>query len=95
MKKNESEEEILSHLGKIAVEVLELDPERVRRLEPEHPLAEAFQLDSVAQLVFLTEIEDAYGFLFEVEDGDRLRTIADLVHVIRERAARSPQGFCA
>lgn len=88
-----TDQEILSYLNKIAVEILELEPERIRRLVPEQPLAEAFELDSVAQLVFLTQIEDGYGFVFEMEDGEGLRTIADLVQIIRERAVRVPQGF--
>ena len=87
------EERILSHLRKIAVEILELDPETIRRLDPDLPLVETLHLDSVAQLVLLTVVEEEYGFLFEPEDAERLRTIADLVRIIRERAVRSPGGF--
>jgi acyl carrier protein len=88
----QEEERVLSHLRSIAVEILELDPETVRGFAPELPLAEALHLDSVAQLILLTEIEDKYGFLFQPEDAERLRTMADLVQIIRERAVRSPGG---
>jgi acyl carrier protein len=79
-------EAILADLKRIAVGKLELAPERLARIRPDASLVEVLELDSLAQVVFVLEIEEHYGFRFEPEEIARVQTIADLVGVIRRRS---------
>jgi len=83
-----TEEDILCHLKKVALDELELKPEEVETLGLETPIVEGLRLDSVTQVVLMTEIEEYYGLEFEPEDRDRLETLADIVAFIKERATR-------
>jgi len=50
---------------------------------------EGLQLDSLRQVVLVTSIEGQFGFELTHEDRDRLvalRTVGDLIGLIRERA---------
>jgi len=84
-----NKEEILSHLKQIAIEKLELTPEQISRIRLDAPLVEILELDSLAQVVFIFEIEDHYGFTFELEEREQLHTIEDLVKVIQARAHKA------
>lgn len=76
---------ILEFLKDIALEELELSEEQIERMGLDTPLMEGLRLDSVTQVVLITAIEDHYGIQFELEDGDGLETVRDLVMIIEER----------
>ena len=85
-------ERILAGLRRIAVEKLEMPPARIEKLRPDASLVEVLELDSLAQVVFILEIEEHYGFQFDPEEIARVRTIADLVGVIGRRSPRVSAG---
>jgi|GEM_PF-1570192 len=80
-----AQETILDFLKEIAREELELSEEQLEQMDLDTPLMEGFRLDSVTQVVLITAIEDHYGIQFELEDGEGLRTVRDLVGIIEER----------
>jgi acyl carrier protein len=84
-----SEEYILDRLRVLAREELEMKPDDIARVGPDTLLVEGLQLDSLRQVVLVTSIEGQFGFELTHEDRDRLvalRTVGDLIHLIRERA---------
>lgn len=85
---NPSEEGILAYLKELAEEELELSEEQIRQIEPDTQIVEGLQLDSVSQVVLITNIEEAYGFLFDFEDREKIQTVRDLVGMIIARAGQ-------
>ncbi len=83
-----SEEEILIYLKEMAEEELELEREQIDRITLDTQIVEGLQLDSVSQVVLITNIEEKYGFLFDFEDRERIRTVQDLVELILARAGQ-------
>ena len=87
---------VLAYLRELASEELELSPIVARRIKPETSLIGGLQLDSLAQTVLVTQVEEHYGFFFEDEDRERLQqaeTVADLISIIVDRAnANGGQG---
>jgi acyl carrier protein len=83
-----SEGEILLFLKEIALEELELKPEQIEHLDMDTAIVEGLQLDSVMQVVLITQIEEHFGFVFDLEDNDKLETVGDLVEMIQERGKR-------
>ncbi len=79
--------EILAFLKTIAKEELELTDEEIAVITMDTPLVEGLQLDSVAQVVLITSIEEHYDFEFEFEDREQLNTVRDLVEMIQQRLA--------
>ncbi len=79
------QQSILDFLKEIAREELELSEEQIEQMDLDTPLMEGLNLDSVTQVVLITAIEDHYGFQFELEDGEGLRTVRDLVVIIQEK----------
>ncbi len=77
--------EILDFLKDIAREELELSEDQIEQVDLDTPLMEGLRLDSVTQVVLITAIEDHYGIEFELEDGEGLRTVRDLVEIIEHR----------
>jgi acyl carrier protein len=85
-----SEADVLERLRAVAREELELRPEELPGLGPETLLVEGLQLDSLRQVVLVTSLEEQFGFELTHEDRDRLlglRTVGDLVALIRDRMA--------
>ncbi len=83
-----SDEYVLERLRALAREELEMKPDDIARVGPETLLVEGLQLDSLRQVVLVTSIEEQFGFELTHADRDRLlslRTIADLIGLIRER----------
>ena len=54
-------------------------------VDPETDLAEELQLDSLAQLTLIVEIENHFRICFEPHDEQGIRTVGDLVQVIGRR----------
>ncbi len=80
-----SPEEILFRLKRIASENLEMPPERVGEIGLDTPIVEGLELDSLAQVTLITTVENDFGIVFEPEDREQLRTVRDLVQLIRSR----------
>jgi acyl carrier protein len=84
-----SEQYVLDRLRSLAREELEMKPDEIARVGPDTLLVEGLQLDSLRQVVLVTSIEGQFGFELTHEDRDRLvalRTVGDLIGLIRERA---------
>jgi acyl carrier protein len=86
-----NEETILEHLKKIARDQLNLTPEQIESIGPEAPLMDALQLDSLAQVVLVTTIEQDFGCAFGLEQWQQLETVQDLVQMIASRACHPEQ----
>jgi len=85
-----SDDCVLERLRALAREELEMKPDDVARVGPETLLVEGLQLDSLRQVVLVTSIEEQFGFELTHADRGRLlalRTVGDLVRLIRERAS--------
>jgi len=85
---NPSVEGILAYLKELADEELELSEEQISRIELDTQIVEGLQLDSVSQVVLITNIEEQYGFLFDFEDREKIQTVRDLVEMILARAGQ-------
>ena len=85
---NPSQEGILTYLKELAEEELELTEEQIDRIELDTQIVEGLQLDSVSQVVLITNIEEKYAFLFDFEDTEKIHTIRDLVEMILARAGQ-------
>jgi len=85
---SEEKAKILDHLREIAREHLEVEEDV--EINMDTSLVEGLQLDSLTQVVLINELETAYFFEFELEDQERIQTIADLVDLIIER--RNTEG---
>jgi len=82
-----NEETILEHLKHIAREQLNMAPEQIEAIGPEARLLDALQLDSLAQVVLVTTIEQDFGCTFSLDQWQNLETVQDLVIMIAQRAA--------
>ncbi|MFQ5739019.1 MAG: acyl carrier protein [Acidobacteriota bacterium] len=85
-----TEEAVLDHLRKIAREEFELPAEKVAQIQLTTPLIGGLQLDSLAQVVLISDIEERYGFYFDLEDREQLqtaKTIQDFIGIVLNRAA--------
>ncbi|MGH7340490.1 MAG: acyl carrier protein [Candidatus Rokuibacteriota bacterium] len=84
-----SESQVLAHLRMLANTELELSSEQIARIELDTPLIEGLQLDSLKQVVLIANLEETYGFVLtpaELERLQGLRTVGDLVRMIRQRS---------
>lgn len=86
-----NEDTILEHLKKIARDQLNLTPEQIDSIGPTASLVDALQLDSLAQVVLVTTIEQDFGCAFGLEQWQQLETVNDLVHMIASRACPPEQ----
>jgi acyl carrier protein len=72
---------------------LNLTPEQIEAIGPNVPLMDALQLDSLAQVVLVTTIEQDFGCAFGLEQWQQLETIQDLVTMIAGRVCeQEPQA---
>jgi acyl carrier protein len=83
-----NEEAILEHLKKIAREQLNLTNAQIESIGPHVPLMDALQLDSLAQVVLVTTIEQDFGCAFALDQWQQLETVDDLVHMISSRVSQ-------
>jgi acyl carrier protein len=86
-----NEDTILEHLKTIARDQLNLTPEQIDSIGPSASLVDALQLDSLAQVVLVTTIEQDFGCAFGLEQWQQLETVNDLVHMIASRACPPEQ----
>jgi acyl carrier protein len=81
-----SEEAILERLKEIARDGLNMTPEQISAIRVDAPLMETLRLDSLGQVVFVTQIESDFGCVFEPEDWQQMHCVNDLVKMIAARA---------
>jgi acyl carrier protein len=84
-----SDAHVLAHLRALAGTELELQDEQIARIDLDTPIVEGLQLDSLKQVVLITNLEETYGFELAPEDREQLQTlttVGDLVRMIRQRA---------
>ncbi len=87
-----NEAAILEHLRRIAREQLNMTPEQIQAIGPDARLLDALQLDSLAQVVLVTTIEQDFGCSFSLEQWQQLETVQDLVIMIARRTAEVAQA---
>jgi acyl carrier protein len=83
-----TEAEVLAYLRDLARDELRFKPEDVARIDLDTRVVEGLQLDSLAQVVLITQIEERYGFSFALDDRRRfesIESVRDLVRMIRVR----------
>ncbi len=85
-----NEEKILEHLKEIARDGLGLTAEQLGTIDPGLPLIEGLRLDSLAQVVLVTQVEADFGCVFEPEEWQHLQTVDDLVRMIAARVREEP-----
>ncbi len=81
-----SEDAVFHRLKEIAQESLNLSEEQLAAIDRKSPLIETLRLDSLAQVVLVTNVEQTFACTFEPEDWQQLVTMDDLVKLIAERA---------
>lgn len=79
-------EQIYERLRAVVTERLSLTPEQLTALRPELPIVQGLQLDSLATVTLIAGIEDEFHIELDLEDRERITTIADLITLIQERA---------
>jgi|ERR1700722_5334484 acyl carrier protein len=79
-------EQIYERLRAVVTERLSLTPEQLAALSPELPIVQGLQLDSLATVTLIAGIEDEFHIELDLEDRERITTIADLITLIQERA---------
>lgn len=82
-----SQEAILERLKQVAREELNMTPEKIAAIDPDAPLVETLQLDSLAQVVLMSNIEQDFGCVFEPEELQQIRTLRDLLALISSRVS--------
>ncbi|HLV00819.1 MAG TPA: acyl carrier protein [Acidobacteriota bacterium] len=83
---------VLNYLRKLAREELQMPKEKVETISMSTNLVGGLQLDSLAQAVLIAEVEEKYGFWFELEERTQLQqaeTVGDFVEIILTAVQRS------
>ena len=81
-----TDEQVLEYLKRLGASELELTPTQIERIRFESTVTEGLQLDSLRQVILLTNIEENFGIEFSLQDRQELLAIAtvrDLVRLIR------------
>ncbi len=81
----EVEQKVLAHLKLVAQEQLNLSPEQISQIEPDKPLQESLQLDSLGAVVLISSVEREFGYTFEPEQWQELTSVKDMVTMITDR----------
>ena len=87
-----SQETILERLKQVAREELNMTPDKIAAIDPDAPLVEALQLDSLAQVVLMSNIEQDFGCVFEPEELQQIRTLRDLLAMISSRVSEGTRA---
>jgi acyl carrier protein len=82
-----SQEAILQRLKQVAREELNMSPEKIAAIDPDAPLVETLQLDSLAQVVLMSNIEQDFGCVFDPDELQQIRTLRDLLAMISSRVS--------
>lgn len=80
---------ILSHLKQVARDQMNLTPKQIEAIRPETRVVDGLELDSLAQVVLMTSIENDFGCTFSPEELQGVETLNDLVQLILDSARAS------
>jgi acyl carrier protein len=80
-------EQIYERLRAVVTDRLDLTPEQIDSLNPDLPIVQGLQLDSLAQVTLIAGIEDEFHIELDMEDRQSITTIGDLVALIQQRSA--------
>lgn len=86
---------VVAHLKQIARDELRLRPDEIDRIDSSTSLIEGLQLDSLTQVVLLSELETRYGIALDMagqEELERIETVGDLVALITRRVSSSQRS---
>ncbi|MGH9160877.1 MAG: acyl carrier protein, partial [Vicinamibacteraceae bacterium] len=86
---------VVAHLKQIARDELKLRPDEIERIDSNTSLIEGLQLDSLTQVVLLSELEAQYGIALDVggqEQLEQIETVGDLVALIADRVTSSQRS---
>ncbi len=78
---------VLIHLKQIAEEQLNMTAEQIAAIDPNAPILDTMQLDSLAQVVLMTAIERDFGCTLDAEELQHIESLRDLVTMIAQRAS--------
>lgn len=81
------DEEMLEAIRRIALHELEIPAKQAAGIDMDSPLAKELQMDSLAQVIFITQMEEKFGLIFELEDRarfEKVETVRDLIQVVRQ-----------
>jgi acyl carrier protein len=84
-----SEEAVLARLKELARTELNMSPEQIAMISPEAPIVDALRLDSLAQVVLVTNMEQDFDCTFEADDWQTVETVGDLVKMVSARAGQA------
>lgn len=79
-------EQIYQRLLAVVADRLVLTPEQIDAINPDLPIVQGLQLDSLAQVTLLAGIEDEFHIELDMEDRQHINTVSDLVMLIQRRA---------
>jgi acyl carrier protein len=77
--------DILRRIRSIAQERLSVTPEQIEAVTAGTPLVSGLQLDSLAQVTFVSAVEEEFGIELEMEDREAIATIQDLARIVALR----------
>ena len=80
-------EQIYERLRAVVTDRLVLTPEQIEAFQPDLPIVQGLQLDSLAQVTLIAGIEDEFHIELDMEDRQHINTVSDLVKLIQQRAA--------
>ena len=80
-------DQIYERLRAIVADRLTLTPEQMATLRPDLPIVQGLQLDSLATVTLIAGIEDEFHIELDMEDRQRITTIADLIALIQQRSS--------
>ena len=69
-----------------------MTPEQIEAIGMNVRLLDALQLDSLAQVLLVTTIEQDFGCAFSLEQWQNMETVQDLVTMIAQRSAEVAQA---
>jgi acyl carrier protein len=80
---------ILAHLKQVAQEQLNMTPEQVAAIRPESRIVEGLELDSLAQVVLMTSVEQDFDCTLPPEELQKVETVGDLLQLILRHVGTS------
>jgi len=78
---------VVQHIRNVAKEHLNMTDEQIAAIDLDAPILSELPLDSLSQVVLATSIESDFKLTLEPEDWQSVRTVRDLVTLVRSRGA--------
>ena len=87
-----SDEEVLAQLRKIFAELFELEPESIT---PASTIFDELDLDSIDAIDLIARLQQLTGKRIDEASMREVRTIADLISIVRAQLEGQPSGAAA